>query len=97
MFGISKQAYYKRIESDKVKMQEREFVLNEVDKIRKEMPHTGARKLYRHLLPTLMLNDIKMGRDALLDLLRHSGLLVKKPNDSTSPRTQNTFITHLLT
>ena len=78
MFGISKQAYYKRIESDKVKMQEREFVLNEVDKIRKEMPHTGARKLYRHLLPTLMLNDIKMGRDALFDLLRHSGLLVKK-------------------
>jgi transposase InsO family protein len=78
VFGISKQAYYKRIESDKVKVQQREFVLNEVDKIRKEMPHTGTRKLYHHLLPTLIQNDIKMGRDALFDLLRYNRLLVKK-------------------
>ena len=78
MFGISKQAYYKRFESEKIKVKEREFVLKEVDKIRQLMPQTGTRKLYRKLLPTLIQNNIKMGRDALFELLRCNRLLIKK-------------------
>ena len=78
MFGISKQAYYQRIEADQQKELERELVLKEVAAIRKKMPQTGTRKLYEHLLPTLQEHDIKMGRDALFDLLRCKGLLVRK-------------------
>ncbi len=78
MFGISKQAYYQRIAADKQKQNEHEIVLKEVAKIRKKMPQTGTRKLYESLLPKLHEHDIKMGRDALFDLLRYKGLLVRK-------------------
>ncbi len=78
MFGISKQAYYQRIEADRQKEQVLELVLKEVAEIRKKMPQTGTRKLYQHLLPILKKHNIKMGRDALFDLLRYKGLLVRK-------------------
>jgi len=42
------------------------------------MPKTGGRKLLEYLEKDLIANNIKMGRDALFDLLRSYGLLVKK-------------------
>ena len=75
MFGISKQAYHQRIAADKQKKNEHEIVLKEVAKIRKKMPQTGTRKLYKKLLPALHAHAIKMGRDALFELLRYKGLL----------------------
>ncbi len=42
------------------------------------MPKTGTRKLMQHIEIELIKNNIKMGRDALFDLLRYWGLLVKK-------------------
>lgn len=42
------------------------------------MPKTGTRKLLEHIQNELITNNIKMGRDALFDLLRSYGLLVKK-------------------
>lgn len=42
------------------------------------MPKTGTRKLMEHIENDLIKNNIKMGRDALFDLLRSYGLLVKK-------------------
>ena len=42
------------------------------------MPKTGTRKLIQHIENDLFKNNIKMGRDALFDLLRSHGLLVKK-------------------
>lgn len=42
------------------------------------MPKTGTRKLMQHIEKELIKNNIKMGRDALFDLLRSWGLLVKK-------------------
>lgn len=42
------------------------------------MPKTGTKKLYQHIQNELIMNNIKMGRDALYDLLRSHGLLVKK-------------------
>ena len=42
------------------------------------MPKTGTRKLIQHIEDDLIKNNIKMGRDALFDLLRSYGLLVKK-------------------
>ena len=46
--------------------------------VRKRMPKTGTRKLQHHIQLKLQQNNIKMGRDALFDLLRSYGLLVKK-------------------
>ena len=46
--------------------------------VRIKMPKTGTRKLLKHIENELIENNIKMGRDALFDLLRSYGLLVKK-------------------
>lgn len=78
MFGISKQAYYKRIKDYKEKEMKNEVVLQKITKIRQEMPQTGTVKLYEHLKPILQELDIKMGRDGLNDLLRDKGLLIRK-------------------
>ncbi len=78
MFGISKQAYYQRIEADKQKEKVQEIVLKEVAKIRKRKPQTGTRKLMEELQPALQKQQIKMGRDGLFELLGAKGLLVRK-------------------
>lgn len=78
MFGISKQAYYKRIKTQQVKEKRHEIVLKEVSTIRKRMTETGTRKLYEHLRPALAFHQIKMGRDALFDLLRFNQLLIRR-------------------
>jgi transposase InsO family protein len=49
-----------------------------VRKIRIKIPKTGTRKLMQHIEKELIKNNIKMGRDALFDLLQSWGLLVKK-------------------
>lgn len=78
MFGISKQAYYKRIKTQQVKERKHEIVLKEVATIRKKMTQTGTRKLYEHLQPIFHLHQIKMGRDGLFNLLRFNQLLIRK-------------------
>ncbi|MEK6615108.1 MAG: IS3 family transposase [Bacteroidota bacterium] len=78
MFGVSKQAYYKRIKTHQKKEMEQQMVLNEVAKIRKRMTQTGTRKLYEHLRSVLPQLEVKMGRDALFTLLRNKGLLIRK-------------------
>lgn len=55
-----------------------EIVLKEVAAIRKKLTQTGTRKLQVHLRPTLQLHQIKMGGDALFDLLRSNQLLIRK-------------------
>ena len=46
--------------------------------VRKIHPKSGARKLLKYIKNGLIQNNIKMGRDALFDLLRCYGMLVKK-------------------
>ena len=76
--GISKQAYYQRIESDKIKEIRNNTVIDFVLEIRERMPGTGTRKLLDHLQEKFAQNNIKMGRDALFDLLRVRGILKKR-------------------
>jgi transposase InsO family protein len=78
VFGISKQAYYKRIKAQHKKEMQHQVVLEKVKVIRQRMPHTGTYKLYEHLKTVLPKHNIKMGRDALYDLLRNKGLLIRK-------------------
>lgn len=77
-FGISKQAYYQQITREKLKDLEREKIINWIVDYRKLLPKTGTRKLYQYLLPKMVQENIKMGRDAINDLLRFRGMLVKK-------------------
>jgi transposase InsO family protein len=76
--GITKQAYSQRLKREKQRNIEREKVLDLVIEYRKKLPNTGTRKLYKHLQPKLMEVNIKMGRDALNNLLRTRGMLIKK-------------------
>jgi transposase InsO family protein len=78
VFGVSKQAYYQRIKAFKIRSEQRKVVLELVRSVRKIMPQTGIRKLYFYIQQKLNENNIKMGRDALFDLLRSEGMLVKK-------------------
>ena len=77
-FGISKQAYYQRLKNNSVKEKQHKIVLELIRKVRRRMPKTGVKKLYKHIKNKLIENEIKMGRDALFDLVRSYGLLVKK-------------------
>ena len=61
-----------------MKQKQYKIVLNLILNIRKKMPKAGTRKLYKHLKNELLINNIKMGRDALFNLLRSYGMLVKK-------------------
>lgn len=78
MFGISKQAYYKRIKTQNNKVSNNQIILQFVRQIRKIHPRAGTRKLMEYIKEKLVTNKLKIGRDALFTLLRNNGLLVKK-------------------
>ena len=59
MFGISKQAYYQRIEADKQQEKVHQIVLDEESVIRKKKPQTGTRKLMEELHPALGKTTLK--------------------------------------
>jgi putative transposase len=46
--------------------------------VRKIKPKTGTAKLYVEIKPKLIENQIKMGRDALNNLLKSKGMLIKR-------------------
>jgi hypothetical protein len=60
--------------------------------IRKEHKVIGTRKLYYMLQPFMMEHGIKMGRDALFDLMAANQLLIKK----RKRKVQTTFSNHWL-
>ena len=84
-FGISKQAFYKRMAAHKKSSQQEQIILDLVKQIRKEMPRMGGLKLYKAIKPLLIEKNIKMGRDRFYVFLRKHRLLV--------PRTKRAHIT----
>ncbi len=76
--GITKQAYSQRLKREKQREIDREKVIELVVEYRKKLPRTGTLKLYEYLKPKLLEINIKMGRDAVNDLLRSRGMLIKK-------------------
>jgi transposase InsO family protein len=72
LFGLSKQAYYKKITTDGQKALVFERAKRSVLDLRRQMPRLGTRKLH-YLLEQ---NKIKVGRDRLFDWLRDQGLLI---------------------
>ena len=76
-FGITRQAYYqnswKATETSIVE----HLVLQEVKNIRQNHKRMGTRKLYEKLQVFMYENKIKMGRDALYDLLSVNHMLIR--------------------
>lgn len=78
LFGVTRQAYYQSFHREQCVGIEQELVLKEVVSIRKNHPRIGTRKLYVMLEDFVLEHQIKMGRDALFDLLSLHGLLVRR-------------------
>ena len=77
-FGITRQSYYQNSWRTINTSIEEELILVEVRKIRKKHKRIGTRKLYDRLQGFLLEHQIKMGRDALFNLLSVNKLLVRK-------------------
>lgn len=78
LLGVTRQAYYQHFWQREVTGIEESLVLSEVLAIRQDHRVMGGRKLYEKLNPFMLEHQIKMGRDALFDLLAANRLLVKK-------------------
>ncbi|MBW7868719.1 MAG: IS3 family transposase [Brumimicrobium sp.] len=78
LFGVTRQAYYQSFYREEFVEIEQELVLKEVISIRKNHPRIGTRKLYVMLEQFMLEHQIKMGRDALFDLLSLHHLLIRK-------------------
>jgi len=78
LLGITRQAFYKHFWEVSDITVEQQLVLDQVYEIRQIHPAIGVRKLYHMLQPFLLEHQVKMGRDALFDLLAVNKLLVRK-------------------
>jgi len=88
-FGITRQAYYQYGWRSIDTSIEEYLILKEIGVIRKKHPRMGVRKLYVLLEEFMLESQIKLGRDALFDLLRVNNLLVRKRRNRTI--TTNSF------
>jgi putative transposase len=77
-FGITRQAYYQNSWEGVSTSLEEELVIRQVREIRKNHRRMGTRKLYEMLQPFMLEHNIKMGRDALFNMLSANYLLVRK-------------------
>lgn len=78
LFGVTRQSYYQHFWQQEAIGFEQELVLKEVLRIRYTHRRMGGRKLYELLEPFMLEHQIKMGRDALFDLLAANNLLIKR-------------------
>lgn len=78
LFGKTRQAYYEATWREEKLINEQELIIQEVKRIRKDLPRIGTDKLYFLLADFLNNNNIKMGRDKLYALLRAHNLLIKR-------------------
>jgi putative transposase len=74
--GISRQAYYKRCQSEQRRCLTVETVTTLVRDVRLNQPRVGTRKLHHLLEPTFAEHGIKLGRDRLFEVLRAARMLV---------------------
>ncbi|BBE19782.1 mobile element protein [Aquipluma nitroreducens] len=77
-FGLTRQAYYQNGWKGMEVSIEEDILLSEVSKIREGHKRMGTRKLHDKLCKFMIDHQIKMGRDALFDLLSSNHMLVRK-------------------
>lgn len=74
--GISRQAYYQDLHRQARRDAKHEQVLSLVREKRLRQPRLGTRKLHHLIAPDLEQADLRIGRDALFNLLRLARMLV---------------------
>jgi transposase InsO family protein len=77
-FGVTRQAYSQSKKRVLQELIEQEILIAEIMIIRRDHKRLGGRKLYLKLENFMADHQIKMGRDALFDLLRDHNLLIKQ-------------------
>lgn len=78
VFGYTRQAWYNHLKRSERQVFQEHIVLQKIREIREELPKTGCIKLYKVLNNGfLQALGIAMGRDAVFDLVRENGMLVK--------------------
>ena len=78
LLGVTRQAHYQHGWHAQATSLEHELVLQQVQSIRSVHKRLGGRKLHELLDPFMLEHGIKMGRDALFNLLADHRLLVKR-------------------
>jgi putative transposase len=89
---MTRQAYYQHYWQKEETSFEQELVIKEVLRIRKTHKKMGCRKLLVKLEAFMFDHQIKMGRDALFDLLAANQLLIRRRNR----RVSTTYSSHWL-
>jgi len=86
LFGVHRDAHYKYLKRFNKKQQEHQKILDLVRRERSVQPRVGTRKLIKAIKTPLENQGIKLGRDALFNLLRDQSMLIrrKKPNHKTT-------------
>lgn len=91
VFGVSRQSYYQRSDTYYERLCFRGFVSEYVRSLRKDFPKMGCLKLYEKS-KRYFGEQMQMGRDSFIELLREQGLLLKvkrrrriKTTDSLHP------------
>ena len=76
--GFSRQAYYQYWQRQAGQTNSESDVIELIKKLRNDHPKMGGRKLHDLLKEEMAKKGIKMGRDALFELLAANGLLIRK-------------------
>ena len=86
LFGVHRDAHYKYLKRFNKKQQNHKVIVELVKRERSIQPRVGTRKLIKAIKTPLKNQGIKLGRDALFNLLRDKNLLIrrKKPNHKTT-------------
>jgi len=77
-FGVTRQAYYNHSWKSFEVVNEHHIIVDRVKEIRENHPRLGTRKLFDMLQPFFKEHQIKIGRDALFNVLYINHLLVRK-------------------
>lgn len=77
-FGVTRQAYYQSKHRELYELIGQEILIAQITTIREDHKRLGGRKLFFMLEDFMKDHQIKMGRDALFDLLRDHNLLIKQ-------------------
>ena len=88
-YAMNRDAFYKYRKRSVRRKTVEEKVVALVQNERKEQPRIGSRKLHFTLKEQFKSQDIKVGRDRLLDILRDSKMLIKRKKAYT--KTTNSF------
>jgi len=90
LLGYTRQAFYGQQQYHHQQTYEAELIIQQVQRHRLLQPRLGVRKLVVLLEGFIKEHNIKLGRDALFDLLREHKLLVRRRKRTV----QTTFSKH---